>query len=211
MAFCNACGANLTPGAKFCNKCGVTVADTPAAAPAATPAPPASTGGSALRIILIVVGVIVVVGILGLVTLGVIARHFITHNVHVTQDGNKAKLETPFGTLETNKDPTAVARDLGVDIYPGAQIENNSSASTTFGSVHTIAASFDSSDSLDKVCAYYKSKFPNAMVSTSDSNHCAIISNDQKNMITINVEVKGDGTKIQITNVSGIQKPQSAN
>ena len=40
------------------------------------------------------------------------------------------------------------------------------------------------------------------MVTTSDQNHCTIVSNDQKNMITINIEANGDSTKLQITNVS---------
>jgi hypothetical protein len=40
------------------------------------------------------------------------------------------------------------------------------------------------------------------MVTTSDQNRCTIVSNDQKNMITINIEARGDTTKLQITNVS---------
>jgi hypothetical protein len=211
MAFCNSCGATLNPGTQFCNKCGAAVTgpsqpatpQTPQTAGyAATPAPAATGGSNALKIVLIVVAVIVVIGIIGLAGLGFVAHHFITKNVHVTQDGNQVKVDTPFGKMETNKDPDQVARDLGVDIYPGAQVEKNSAATATFGGMHTVAASFESSDSLDKVCAFYKSKFPNAMVSTSAVNRCTIVSSDQKNMITINIEAKGDATKIQISNVS---------
>jgi hypothetical protein len=61
---------------------------------------------------------------------------------------------------------------------------------------------FESGDSSDKVCTFYKSKFPGAMVSSSDRNRCTIVSNNQKNMITVNVESSGDGAKLQITNVS---------
>ena len=68
MAFCNSCGATLDSGAKFCNKCGTTQPG--AAAASVTPAgtAPASTqkSGSALKIILIVVAVIVVLGILAI-------------------------------------------------------------------------------------------------------------------------------------------------
>ena len=93
MAFCNSCGAALNPGIKFYNKCapasaacfpvGAPQADAVAAA-GATPAPPATViaaapppstgGGSALKIILIVVAVIVSIGILGMVTCGVVVR-----------------------------------------------------------------------------------------------------------------------------------------
>jgi len=40
------------------------------------------------------------------------------------------------------------------------------------------------------------------MVTTSERNHCTIVSNDQKNMITINIQASGDNTRLQITNVS---------
>ena len=76
------------------------------------------------------------------------------------------------------------------------------SASMTFGNVHTAALSFETSDSVDQVCTFYKPKFPKAMVVTSDANECTIVSNDQKNMITINVKTENGRTKIAISNVS---------
>jgi hypothetical protein len=211
MAFCNSCGAPLTAGTKFCNNCGAAVSGPPIGAPA-TPAPPASTGGSnALKIFLIIVGTLLLLGILAVITLGLITRHFITHNAHISQNGDKVKIETPFGTAETNKDPDVVARDLGVDVYPGAVTEKGSSATATFGGVHTAATNFTTSDSVDKVCAFYKEKFPNPMVSTSDQNRCTIVSNDQKNMISINIEGHGDSTRIQISNVSKAGSSTSSN
>lgn len=214
MAFCNSCGATLAAGTRFCNKCGAPqLASAPAgtsAAPGVTPAAPtpapipspAATGGSsALKIILIVVAVIVGIGLLGMVTCGIVI-HRAFKSAHVSQQGDHVKAETPFGTFETSKDPEQVAKDLGVDIYPGAEMRKNASTSVTIGSVHTVTAILDSSDSMDKVCAFYRTKFPNAMTSSSDQSHCSIVSSDQKNMITINVEPDGDGSKLQITNVS---------
>jgi hypothetical protein len=52
------------------------------------------------------------------------------------------------------------------------------------------------------VCAYYKSKLPAAQVTTADQNRCTIVSNDRKNMVTINIEANGDNSKIQITSVT---------
>jgi hypothetical protein len=40
------------------------------------------------------------------------------------------------------------------------------------------------------------------MVTSSEQNHCNIVSNNQRNMITINIAANGDTTKLQITNVS---------
>jgi hypothetical protein len=213
MPFCNSCGANTAPGTRFCNKCGaaiLTSSPAPAppvgsprplvsAAPVSSPAP--TSGGGALKAILIVVGVIVLVAILGVASLGFIAWR-VAHRTHVRQEGDNVKVETPFGTVETTKDPQDAARNLGVALYPGAQVRKEGSVSMTFGNVHTAALTFETSDSVDQVCSFYKPKFPNATVVTSDANQCTIISNDQKNMITINVKTESGKTKIVISNVS---------
>src|SRR5271155_3748857 len=206
MAFCNSCGANIASGTRFCNKCGAAVlvsspAPAAAAGPPPAPAPAPTSGGGALKAILIVVGVIVLVGILGVASVGFFAWR-IAHHTHVRHDGDNVKVETPFGTVETTKDPQEAARTLGVDPYPGAEVLKEGSASMTFGNVHTAALNFETSDSVDKVCSFYKPKFPNAMVVTSDANQCTIVSNDKKNMITINAKVDGSKTKIVISNVS---------
>jgi hypothetical protein len=161
-----------------------------------------------MKIVLIVILVIIGLGILGLAGLGFVAHRFLAGNIHVSQDGNHVKVDTPFGMTETSQDPEQIAKDLGVDIYPGAEVQKNGAATATFGGVRTLAASFESSDSPDKVCDFYKSKFANPMVRTTGSNRCTIISNDPKNMITINIESAGDQTKFQITSVS--KKPASA-
>src|ERR1700686_2063573 len=203
MAFCNSCGATLNPGTKFCNKCGAAVAAGAATAgiPSTAPAPAPTGGSSALKVILIVVAVIVLVGILGIATIGIVGYR-IAKSSHVSQNGDHVKVDTPFGSVETSKDPDQAAKDLGVDLYPGAEVQRNGASSMTFGNMHTVTASFESSDSVDKVCAFYKSRFPNSTVTTSDQNRCTIVSNDRKNMIPINIEANGGNTKLQITNVS---------
>jgi hypothetical protein len=207
MAFCNSCGATLAPGMKFCNKCGApqsagapAAAATPMTPVVATPAPapvPTTGGGGALKIILIVVAVIVGVGILGMVTCGIVVHRAIK-NAHVSQKGDNVKIETPFGNMETSADPEQTAKDLGVEIYPGAQVQKAGTASVTFGSFHTVTANFESSDPVDKICDFYKQKYPGAAVSTSDQTHCSIVSGEQKNSTTITVESRGDVSRLQI-------------
>jgi hypothetical protein len=208
MAFCNSCGASLADGTKFCNNCGAAVAGNPSGMATsrptltATPAPPPSSGtSSALKIILVVVGAIVLLGVLGLVTVGVVV-HKMVRNSHVTQNGEHVKVETPFGTVESSKDPEQAAKELGIDIYPGAQVQKNGAASTTFGGMHTVTASFESSDSVDNVCTFYKAKFPAASATTSDQRRCTIVSNAPPNMVTINVESGGAGSTFSITSVT---------
>jgi len=207
MAFCNSCGATLADGKKFCNKCGAAASTTAvparpvpaAAAPATTPASGGSS--SALKIILIIVAVIVVIGILGLASVSFFAYR-IAKSSHIHEENGNVKVDTPFGKVETSSDPAQVAKDLGIDIYPGAEIQRGGAATATFGNIHTVTASFSTSDSLDKVCAFYKARITNAMASNSDDSHCNFISNDQKNMITVNAQTSGDVTKIQVSNVT---------
>lgn len=202
MAFCNSCGASLTPETRFCNKCGAAVlASSPApAAPYTVPAPTPQSGG-ALKPILIIVGVLVLVGILAVASVGFFAWRVARH-AHVRQEGENVKVDTPFGTVETTKDPAEAARNLGIDLYPGAEIVKDGSSSATFGGIHTATITAESADSVDKISAFYKAKFPNAMVTSSDSGRCTIVSNDHDNLITINIEAQGGKTKILISNVS---------
>jgi len=207
MAFCNRCGATLADGTKFCNKCGAavtgpTTASSSSATPPTTPGavPPAPTGGgSALKVVLIVVGVIVVVGLLALVALTVVGVH-LARRTHVTQNGDQVKVETPFGTISAN-DPDQAVKELGVDVYPGAQVQKNGTAIVAFGSMRTVNAMFESADPIEKVCSFYQSRLPSATVKTSDQNHCSIISTDPRNAITINIQASGDMTRIQVARV----------
>ncbi len=213
MAFCNSCGASIAPGTSFCNKCGAAIVGsappvTSSAAvgsappsPSIPPAVPPASGGGALKATLIIVGVVALVGILGVTALAFFAVRM-AHRTRVHQEGDNVKVETPFGTVQTTKDPQEAARNLGVDIYPGAQILQQGAASATLGGMHTVALNLDTPDSVDQVCSFYKPKFPNAMVMSTDANQCTIVSNDQKNMITINAKTENGKTRIVVTNVS---------
>ena len=202
MAFCNSCGAQLTEGTKFCNKCGAPVTGaTTSAAPPSTPAATPAGSSSALKTILIIVGAIVLIGVVGIASLTFIGIHLARHS-RVTQEGDHVKVETPFGTAETSKDPAEAAKDLGVDVYPGAEPQKEGASAATFGRVRTVSAAFQSDDSVEKVCEFYRSKFPNATVNTSGRDRCTIVSNNPPNMITINVEPDGDGSRFQIASVT---------
>jgi hypothetical protein len=201
MAFCNSCGTTLAAGARFCPKCGGAV---PLAAAAAPPAAPAvsSQASSAVKVILIVVAVIVVLGILGIGTLAFIVRR-IAHRSHIENRDGNVRVETPFGTVQSTNNPDEAARNLGIDLYPGARVLKGNTA--TIGGMHTVEAEFESDDSAEKIMAFYSSKFPNANVKTKtkDQNRYTIVSTDKKNLITINIEPEEGKTRIRIVNVSG--------
>ena len=116
------------------------------------------------------------------------------------RDGN-VRVETPFGTVQSTNNPDEAARNLGIDLYPGARVLKGNTA--TIGGMHTVEAEFESDDSADKVMAFYTSRFPNANVTTKDQNHYTIVSTDKKNLITINIEPEDGKTRIKIATVSG--------
>jgi flagellar basal body-associated protein FliL len=208
MAFCNSCGATLDGGARFCTKCGATQPGSAAATassvftPATSTSGPPQKSGGALKIILIVVAVIVVLGIVGIGAVSFIgyriARHSRIHN-----EGGNVRVETPFGSVNTSTDPDDAARNLGVELYPGAEIVKGTTSNMTMGAMHTATADFETGDPVSTVGEFYKSRVPNANVVSTTADHYAIISTDKKNMLSINIEPKDGKTRIHIARVSG--------
>lgn len=138
MAFCNSCGASLSPDARFCSRCGATTS-APAASPSTVPAaPPAARGGnSGVKTVLIIVGVIVLLGGLGIASLTMVGLHF-ARNSHLSQQGDHVKVETPFGNVEASRDPDKAVADLGDDVYPGAEVQKNGASIASFGGNRAI-------------------------------------------------------------------------
>lgn len=217
MAFCNSCGSVIDPGARFCPKCGKPSAAAAAApqqavvpppspmAPApASPGQPVQTTGSssALKIILIVLAVIIGIGILGAVGVGFFVHRVITRTHVENRDGN-VKVHTPFGNVESTTDPEEAAKALGVEIYPGASVVKGSAANLTFGSTHTAAAEFETSDAPKDVAEFYRSKFPSATFMSSEADHFSLVAGGKENVTTINVEPRDGKTRISISKMTG--------
>jgi flagellar basal body-associated protein FliL len=179
---------------------GAIASPTVAAPPTPPIAHPPAQGSSALKIILIVIGVIFLLGILGIGTMVFVVRR-IAHNSHIRNEGGNVRVETPFGTVQSTSDPNEAARNLGIDQYPGAKVTKGNSA--TIGGMHTVDAEFESNDSPEKVMAFYSSKFPNANVSNKDNDGYTIVSTNNNNLITIKIQSDDGKTRIKIANVSG--------
>lgn len=206
MAFCNSCGAQLAEGTKFCGKCGAGITGAPPTPQAIAPGPPPSSGSSsALKIVLVIVGVIVLIGVLGVATIGIIGYR-IAKSAKVSQKGDNVKVETPFGNMESSTDPEKAAEELGVDIYPGAEMQKAGTASVTLGSLRTVTAKFESNDSVDKVCDFYRSRVPSATVQSSDQSQCSIVATGDGNSTTITARASGDGSRFEIVVVKKSSK-----
>ena len=222
-SFCTKCGAALSSDERFCTSCGTPVAavgavtETPAPStpqysqPYAPPAaqyqqpygqpPPASSGGGALKIILIIIGVIVGLGILCVLIFTFAVGSFIHHAVKVDGNGGKVTLSTPGGTFSANTNENFTASDLGVDVYPGAQgVHGGVRMNTPNGSM--ISAAFATSDSKDQVVAYYKQKL-GSDVSVYDSGNGAVVTvnkgQEESIIVTVSPNSSQDGGKTRIS------------
>jgi hypothetical protein len=212
MAFCNSCGGALEAGAKFCPKCGSTVpagAGSPAPGPtpgsvSAGPAAPVAPAQSsnALKIILIVVAVVIGLGILGVGTAAYFV-HRVVSKSHVEDKNGNVHIETPFGTVESTQDSKEAARNIGVELYPGATVAEDGSANMTIGGMHTASVELETSDAPSAVNDFYRSKFPNANMMSAQGDHYTIVSGDKDNVTTITIEPKNGMTRIHITKVTG--------
>ena len=91
-----------------------------------------------------------------------------TIDTHKQGDGDNVKIATPFGGLSVKTDDSAVALGTGLPVYPGAQVvkkpgkdnKDNEAAdiNMSFGSfqLRVKAVSYRTSDSPDKVLAFYR-------------------------------------------------------
>ena len=175
--FCTKCGNSLDSGARFCNRCGTVAteagpsqapvsqayappaagASQPAAATGAPPPPPPQKSTSAVKIILIVLGIFVGMGILAgaAVIFGIWG---ISRAVKVDESGEKVSITTPMGNMTVDNAPVTEA-ELGIPIYPGAEGEQgNLRIGTAKGSMGTFI--FRTSDSPQQVIDFYRAKLP---------------------------------------------------
>jgi hypothetical protein len=213
MAFCNSCGSVIDAGVRFCPKCGKPAANSAASpsvapppssmAPAPGSSPPAATGGSsALKIILIVVAVIVGLGIISTVTIAFFVHRAI-QRTHVESRNGNVSVHSPFGNIESSTDPEEAAKNLGVDVYPGATVVKGSTANMTFGKARTASAQFETSDPPASVAEFYRSKYPAATFMSSEANHFSLVAGGKENLTTITVEPEEGKTRISISKITG--------
>jgi hypothetical protein len=189
----------------------------PYAAGQPVPSPQLKSGG-ALKVLLIIAGVLVVLimlGIGGFMYVSWRAARAIRDNISVKEGpGGKAEvsIKTPSGQIKLNAKPEISEEKLGVPIYPGARAEEGSGSFSitgegekggTFG-----GASFTTTDSVDKVVEFYKGRLGNkvsAFDSTSGGKHTVVLNvSSQNTWKTITIEDEGTGvTKIAVASLSG--------
>lgn len=201
-SFCAKCGTEMSPDKQFCTSCGTPSAAGPAVMGTVQPvAPPASSGSSALKIILIVVAIFVGLGLLGAGAFGFMIWR-VAHNVRVSSNGGQVALSTPNGTFKLNTEQTFNASDLGTEIYPGAEsAKGGMKMSLPTGT--TVTGIFLTPDSKDQVINFYKGKFGGdaSIMETEDAALLTLKKGEKESvMVTISSKAsENDGkTKIAI-------------
>jgi hypothetical protein len=205
-SFCTKCGAAVTPDKQFCTACGapLTAAETSVPVPSVAPyssigVAPASPNNNAVKIILIVVGIFVGLGILGAAIFG-FTMWRISRAVHVEGHGDDVTLHTPGGTFSTSKSQTFTAAELGVDPYPGAT-NGQGSMKMDLPTGSMVTGVFVTSDSKDKVVDFYKSKLGDSVsvIDTSSGAVLTLAKQDQESvMVTITADPSQNDGKTQI-------------
>jgi hypothetical protein len=218
-SFCSKCGAELSPDTKFCQGCG---SPTGFAASAVAPATAAPTGqvavgqapaaaapsSGALKIILIIVGAIVGLGMLSVVAV-MFGIWRISKSVHVDQSGG-VTISTPGGKFSTGHTSGAhlTATEVGAPIYPGAVAEEGGfKLGSDSGSMATYV--FKTSDSVAQVLAFYRDKFgpKTSVMETPQGGIVTAAKNDNEGiMVTVGRDEGEDKTSIAITHTTSTKE-----
>ena len=164
------------------------------------PPPHAASGSAVLKIVLLVIGAMVLIGaiIAGVIGLGV---YKIAKTAHKDSSGN-VSIATPGGTITAGQNNNVSAADLGVDLYPAViRGEGSMNMKTPEGSM--VTAVYRSSDSPDKIIAFYKERLGDkaSVVQTSNGTVLSAGEKDRDNIV-ITITPEGDSTKIAIVHVT---------
>ena len=203
MAFCTSCGATMEASASVCPSCGKAIGGATAPQPAAAAPAPAKSGGGALKVILIVLGGIFLLIFL-VIALALGGAYYVAKQSHVEQGPGGAKVETPFGTVETtNEDSAKIAEKMGVEVYPEAK-PLPGGASVSLGGMHSATVMFESDDPPEKIEEFYRKQFPNANVSSQHDGggtRTVLMVGGGEKWTTIAIEAHDGGSKFTISSV----------
>jgi len=209
-SFCSKCGAELSPDSRFCQGCGAPSGLPAAAASPAVVAPagqfPAVAGPSTgtLKVVLIIVGALVGLGLLSAVAV-MFGLWRISRSVHVDPSGG-VTISTPAGRISTGHTSAAhlSETEVGAPIYPGAIAEEGGfKLGADSGSMATYV--FKTSDSVAQVLAFYRDKLgpKTSVIEAPQGGIITAAKNDNEGiMVTVGHDENEDKTSIAITHTT---------
>jgi hypothetical protein len=171
---------------------------------------PAKSGGSsALKIILIIVGVFVFLGVLvvGVIGYGV---YKVRKAFHVNNETGAASLSVPGMSMNADPGMKFTSSELGTDIYPGAEPKKSGNMRMSIAGSSVVTAAFLTSDPAEKVVAFYKDRLGSDATSM-DFGGTAILTSKKTDHEQVTVTIvqhtnQEDGkTQIQIQHTTAAQ------
>lgn len=198
MAFCTTCGTQIDERAAFCMKCGKPTGLNPVPTSIQPMSPPPSR--SASKAVLLVVGGLFILAILAIVGSLIIGMRIAKHT-KVEESESHTTVTTPFGTVQTSKDPEEIARNLGVEVYPGSTPDSDG-ASVNFAGFNIASAKFRSDDKPDRILAHYRKLYPQANYKSSNGGEELVVRNT-RGLISIKVQPSAEGSRFEIANIGG--------
>jgi hypothetical protein len=158
-----------------------------AVAPQPVAVPPKSGGSSALKIILIIVGVFafLIVMVVAVVGYGV---YKVRKAMHVDPATGAMTMNAPGFAMNADSGIKFTADELGTDIYPGAEPSKSGNLRMNIAGNSIISATFLTSDPKNKVVDFYKDKLGSDATSM-DFGGSAILTEKKsdKDQITVTI------------------------
>jgi len=224
--FCTSCGSPLEETSKFCMRCGTPVGApsgpaeapggpasapppvAPAAGAVAAGAPPAAKAGSpVLKIVLVVVGIFVLIGVAGLVTCGYFVYKAKQKFGGMVEPARTTSSErgTPEVHLEKGGAGSEAEAAATVDVppYPDSTATEGGGQFSFGGKAGISSQEYETSDSVEQVLAFYKEKF-GSKIHIQESEGKAIFTLATKgalNTVTITRDADAEKTKITIARI----------
>jgi hypothetical protein len=145
--------------------------------------PPAKS--NTLKIVLIIVGIFafLVLLVVGVVGYGVWR---VSRAIHMDKNGGMT-VSTKNGTISSSPADKFTADELGTDVYPGAQVAKGGMR-MTLPTGPVVAANFLTTDSKDKVVAFYKDKLGSG-TTTMDIGTGAILQHTKSKQDAVTVTI----------------------
>ncbi len=164
------------------------------------PPPPVTSGNTVVKIVLIVVGVFILLGVIVVGAIG-IGAYKLSKGIHANSDGG-VSLSTPNGTITTGKSANVSAADLGIALYPGVSArEGSMNMQTPNGSM--VTAVYTSTDASDKIVAFYMAKLGESASIVQNSNGTVLSAGERdKDNVVVTITPEGNATKITILHVT---------
>jgi hypothetical protein len=154
-----------------------------------------------VKVVVVILAIVIGLGVL--IAVGALIFGIkVMRATRVEQGPEGTRVTTPFGSVVSSDDPVEIARSLQVEVYPGAT-PLSGGAAVNVGGFKVVNARFETEDPPEKVAEFYRTHYPRANVSVQERNEHTLVVDTGKGVISVNIQRRGDGSRIEIANVGG--------